>query len=336
MKLCRNIIRSIVAVVTVAIVLPACTTAQLQKQYPTFSVCFHEQKAIATTGGAVLGAVFGAAVGGGGKQSLALGAAGAVVGAIIGNRVAWESCLKAFPPKSQTAIVSPRPISSPSTATPLPGAPPDAGSSLTVQSVTAQPVVFGRDLEASAQYVFVSDKSGSRDVKARVSRNLLFTAPDGSKQEIVSSSEDTIQQGIIRTTFAIPTPSLQDAPELAQTRDWAIKFVVEVDGMRQEKVVSLQVTGLQQDSEAKSSPAPQQKEVSQTKPPAAAPAAYLPQVQIAAGVSLMDAPNSNKVVYRNKQLVSARLLQQTLINGVTWLQVEVPGGARGWISGAKK
>ena len=330
MRISLAVARVIVSNVAVAVGLTGCTTAQLQKQYPSFDACFREQKVLATVGGALIGGILGGAVGPGGKQGAAVTAAGAAVGAIIGHRVAWESCLKAFPRKLQTTVVAPR-------LAPVPGTPTDIARSLTIQRVAAQPLVFGTDLEASAQYVFVSDKPGALDVKARVSRNLLFTTPDGKKQEIASSSEDTIQQGTSRTTFAIPTPSLQDAPELAQTSDWAIKFVVEADGMRQEQIVPLQVTGLQQATQSEPVKAPQQTPVSpQQQQAIQASTVTEPPVPVPAGTVLVDAPNSSKVVARNKQAVSARVLQRTVIGGVTWLHVEIPGGVRGWIRGARK
>ena len=315
-----------VLLVTIAIALPACTTTQLQKQYVSFNDCFHQQKIIAGTGGAIVLGVFTAVLAGGGKKGAVVGAAGAVVGAIIGQRIAWESCLKAFPPHTQTTNVQPPPVQALATK----GGPGAPTPYLAIQSVTPQPLVFGRDLEVSAQYMFVSDKPGARDVKVRVSRNLLFTAPDGSRQEIASSSEDTIQQGTSRTTFAIPTPSTVDAPELMQTRDWAIKCVVEVDGMRQELTVPLQVADAAQATPAQppqqALPLPQQVAPQSYPPPAEV-------VHILPGTRLVSAPNSKRVVERTKLKTTAQVLQRVVISGVVWLEVEVPDGKRAWMHG---
>lgn len=331
--------RAIAAIVFVTSGLLGCTTAQLQKQYATFDTCFREQKIVATLGGALIGGVVGGLVGGGRrKQGAAVTAAGVAVGALIGHRVAWQSCLQAFPPKMQTTVIAPRPTQVP-VAEPSLGAPDEVARGLEIQRITAQPLDFGRDLEASAEYVFVSDKPDARDVKARVSRNLLFTGPDGSKQEIASSSEDTIQQGTNRTTFAIPTPSAQDAPELLRTRDWAIKFVVEADGMRHEQVIPLQVPALQQVSQsAGGQPQQQVAQQQQQRQPQPSPSAIAADVQLTvpAGGVLMEAPNSNQVIARTKQAVSAQVLQWIVIRGVNWVQVEIPGGIRGWVRRASK
>ena len=145
MRFNRYATRLIVAIVAIAITLPACTTAQLQKQYTSFDVCFREQKVIAMTVGAIGGALIGNAIGGNSKQKTVAAVGLAALGGVIGNRIAWESCLKAFSPRSQTTLVTARATSTP-LAPPTSGGAPSAERYLTIQSVTARPLVLGRDL----------------------------------------------------------------------------------------------------------------------------------------------------------------------------------------------
>ena len=97
--------RYIVGLLCVALALTGCTTAQLQKKYTAFDSCFREEKKTAMLLGALAGGIAGAAAGGGGKSSAAAGLALAAMGAIIGNRVAWQGCLAAFPVNSTTSRV---------------------------------------------------------------------------------------------------------------------------------------------------------------------------------------------------------------------------------------
>jgi hypothetical protein len=340
MRINLTVARATVAVVVVSLLLPACTTTQLQKQYPSFDACFREQKVISSVTGGILGGVIGGVVGGRGDKGKVLAAAGAIAGVIVGQKVAWQSCLQAFPPRAQTTLIAPpAALGAPRPAGP--GAVPAAVKSLSIKSLTAQPLTFGRDLEVSAQYVFVSDKPDARDVKARVYRNLVFVTPDGQRQEIASSSEDTIQQGTSRTTFAIPTPSTQDAKELLQTRDWAVRLIVEADGMRSDEVVPLQVPELPQAAQAPAGTASQQQSQSQPKvsespPQASQPAQEPERMALPAGTQLLAAPNATRVLSRTKKVESATVLQRTKVRKVTWIQVELTGGVKGWIREARK
>lgn len=340
MRVNLTVARTTVLAVAASMLLPACTTTQLQKQYPSFDACFREQRVISSVAGGVLGAVVGGAIGGSGNTGKAVAAAGALAGVFVGQKIAWESCLKAFPPRVQTMLVAPRPVSA-TTQPATPGAMPVAARSLVISSLTAQPLTFGRDLEVSAQYIFVSDKPDARDVKARVYRNLVFVTPDGQQQEIVSSSEDTIQQGTSRTTFAIPTPSSQDAKELLQTRYWAVRFIVEADGMRSEEIVPLRVPELPQAAQATNERASQQQPQGQSKaaesqPQLPQPAPEPERVSLPAGTRLLASPNSTQVVARTTKVESAKVLQQTKVKQVTWTQVEVPGGVKGWVQGVRR
>lgn len=328
-------IRPIVLSTAVAVGVAGCSTAQLQKQYTSFDGCFKEQKVLLAVAGGLTGALLGGAAGNvvGGKQGAAAGAgAGAVIGAILGQKAAWQQCLGAFPVRSETTLVTPLRPAGP--ATPAPNT-PVAARALTITSVNAKPLDFGRDLEVSAQYSFVSDKPGARDIKAKISRNLSFVTPDGQRVKIESSSDDTIQQGSSRTTFAIPTPSTTDAPDLLQTRDWELQFVVEAEGMRQERVVALQTPQIVSVSTGTTNlAAPPAAAAAATPTPA--PAARVEQLNIAAGASVVTQPKSRQVVTRPRQAVMAKVLQRTTVDGATWVQVELPDGKVGWVAEPKR
>ncbi len=318
--------RSVAVVLSLSIAITGCSPAQmqkmkeernerLQKQYPTFNACYHDEKVTAILGFALVGGLIGKAVGGGGKKGATAAAAGAVLGGILGSRSAWESCLEAFVVKPKNVVLSDRasmlaqpsvasaqamPVrassqaqsnktaataaTAPTSKTPtqaqatkpsrqtkvtkttaqgqaskVPSSqqasnvptetqskaqPEPVAKSLVIRKVNAPTLVFGNDLEIEVIYGYVSENPSARDVKARVSRILMFRAPDGSQQEIPSGTDDTIQQGVTRSKFSIPTPSIQEAEELRSTTDWAFKFVVEADGMRQEQVVKLNVPQL--------------------------------------------------------------------------------------------
>jgi uncharacterized membrane protein len=76
------------------------TTTQLQTKYTTFDTCFSQEKKDAMMIGALPGALLGiGAALNNNKQGMVAGAALSVVGAIIGNKVAWQRCLTAFPVK---------------------------------------------------------------------------------------------------------------------------------------------------------------------------------------------------------------------------------------------
>ena len=90
MKINLTVARATVAVVVASLVLPACTTTHLQKQYPSFDACFREQKVISSVAGGILGGVLGGVVGGKGDKGKVLAAAGAIAGVIVGQKVAWQ------------------------------------------------------------------------------------------------------------------------------------------------------------------------------------------------------------------------------------------------------
>lgn len=336
--------RFIVGLLCVALAIAGCTTAQLQKKYTAFDSCFREEKKTAMLLGALAGGIAGAAAGGGGKSSAAAGIALAAMGAIIGNRVAWQGCLAAFPVQSQTSVVNDRAsamVQSGMTQTQV------VTKSLTVQNVSAGPLVFGKDLNVSVTYRYLSDNPAARDVKARVFRNLLFKAPDGSQQEVPSNTEDTIQQGVSRATFAIPTPSIADAKELADTTNWVFKFAVEVDGMRQEQTVALNVPQL---SVGNSSPNPSPAIVptSTTVPNAPAVAspptgqkqpAIAPSVEtinLRQGTVLFKEANSPTVVVRLPTTQPVTVLQRTVQGNFNWVQVRLSDGKEGWFRGTAR
>ncbi len=332
MTLHRVVIKAIATFLALALALSGCTTAQLQKRYTSFDGCFRDQKVIATAGGALLGAFVGNAIAGRSKNSTGVTVAAAMIGGVIGNRVAWQACLEAFPVRAQTQLVAP-PQPRPGQPVP-PLAPLPRG--LLIQNVTAQPLQFGRDLEVSTVFSFDSGRPGTKDVKARVWRNLLFTAPDGSRQEITSSSEDVIQPGVSRSTFALPTPSMQDAPELSSTKDWAFKFIVEADGFRQEQTIALAVPQLdapasqRQGSPVTAASAPQQATTG------AAAAAVVQSVSLRANTALLNAPNSKTVSARTTTATSASVLRRIVERGVNWMEVRLPDGREGWIRGAAR
>jgi uncharacterized protein YcfJ len=243
----KDLARRFVGVVlSVALALPGNLTAQTSKNYTSFESCFRDQRVIAIGVGAAVGAVvsnkLADMLGIKGKAKTATQIGGGVLGGVIGNRVAWNNCLDAFPVKAHTEVVNNRAsaVAQQSGA----GATQEPVKALAIQNVSVGTLVFGRDLNVSVTYRYISDSADARDVKARVFRNLVFTGPDGAQQEVASSSEDTVQQGISRATFGIPTPSIQDAPELTSTRDWSFRFVVDIDGMHQEQVVALNVPQL--------------------------------------------------------------------------------------------
>lgn len=320
-----------------SIAVTGCSTAQLQqmkdernqklqKQYPSFNACFNDEKILAVAGGAIIGGLLGKAVGGSGGKGNTVAALGAVLGGIIGNRIAWQSCLDAFAVKAQTVVVNDR-ASALSTA----GAPATqaAVKSLTIQAVDAGPLVFGRDIEFDVTYRYISDNPATRDIKVRVTRSLQFKGPDGSVHEVPSVTEDTIQQGVIRSKFAIPTPSLQDAEELKTTTDWTFKFTVEVDGLRDEKAVNLVVT--QASSNAASGTVGQAVKPAPTGNPKAPDA-----INLKKGTALYSALSSTKIVMRLRSAQSVKVLQRSDQGKVVWTNVRLSDGKEGWIKEVKK
>lgn len=331
MKVNKLVRRVIVGWLTLALALTGCTTAQLQKRYTNFDGCFKEQKVIATAGGAILGALVGSALGGHGGKGAAIAMAGAVLGGVIGNRVAWQSCLTAFPIVSKTSVINDRPSTMAEGGL---SATQAISKSVVIRDVSTGPLVFGRDLDVTVTYSYISANPATRDIKAHISRNLLFTAPDGSRQEVASSSDDIIQQGVSRATFAIPTPSLQEAEELKSTTDWAFKFVVETDGMREEKVTPLNVGQLSAD-------ASQMQPVSaivqtSTSAPNQAPPKSMESVNLKNGTVLLKEANSRVIRIRLKSASSAIVLQRTVQGSFHWVHVRLPDGTEGWFRGARQ
>ena len=323
--------KSLAVLLMVTVTITGCSTAQLQqmkqerndglqKKYPSFNACFSGEKAKYMAGGAIIGGIVGKLVGDNTTAVIV-----ALVGGIIGNRIAWGTCLDAFPVQAQTAVVNNR-------ATTLAqdhNSPAQTiAKSISIENIKAGPVVFGKDLEVSVTYKYISDNPDVRDVKARVFRNLMFKAPDGSQQEVTTNSEDTIQQGVSRTKFAIPTPSLQDAEELKSTTDWAFKFVVEVDGMRQEKIVALNVPQLSNGtaaSQQKTSVTSVSKSVS-----------GIETISLRRGTKIYSLINSSAVLMRLPVAQSVTVLQRTVQGGFNWMQVRLSDGKEGWIRNAKK
>lgn len=329
--------RSLAALLSVTLAVTGCSTAQmqqmkqernekLQKQYPSFSACFHEEKILAMAGGAILGGLLGKVVGGSGGKGNTVAALGAVVGGIIGNRIAWGNCLDVFAVKAQTTVIQDRTSTLKQDSKSSTQA---TAKSISIQNISASPLVFGPDLEIDVTYTYISDNPAARDIKAKISRSLLFKVPDGSQQEVPSVTEDTIQQGVSRSKFAIPTPSIQDAEELKSTTDWAFKFVVEVDGMRKEQIVKLEVPQLS----AKGSSAQQGMAA-----PASAPQAVsdTDTISLKKGTTLFQAVNSTAIVLRLPVAMSGLALQRKVQGNVNWIQVRLPNGKEGWIKEARK
>lgn len=330
--------RVAVAILAVALTLPACAPPQkLQTQYPNFGSCFRDQKKIATAGGALLGGVMGVVLGGNNRgRQTALGAAGAVVGGIIGNRAAWQACLTAFPVRVQTTVIETRPSSSSGTATPA-----ATGPSLAIVAVQPDTLMFGPDLNVTVTYRYLSGRADARDVKAKVHRNLIFTGPDGARQEIETSSDDTIQQGTSRSNFSMPTPSLQDSPELASTTHWAVRLIVEVEGMRQEQTVALNVPQL---SAGGTSGGAVAVPASAPSGPGASPNPQLPTrtaaapeaVRLRGGIVLYREPNSTVVSARVPEPTAANVVQRAVVGDYNWVQVQLPDGREGWFRGTRR
>lgn len=329
-KLARN---GVVVLLVGTLSISGCTTAQLQKKHTSFDGCFREEKKTAMLLGSLPGLILGlGAASRGDPKGTVAAAAIAVLGAIIGNRIAWQSCLEAFPVKSQTSVINDRATTIANSGLSVTQA---NEKTLVVQNVSVGPLIFGKDLDVNVTYKFVSDNPASRDVKAKVSRNLLFKGPDGAQQEVASSTEDTIQQGVSRAKFAIPTPSLEDSKELESTTNWAFKFVVEVDGMRHEQVVALYVPQLNQG--VPPAPASESKEIAPTAtivPPQ--PAVSNETIRLKAGTRLVGAANSTVVVTRLAKELSVTVLQRTVEGKFNWVQVRLPDGKEGWFRGAPR
>ncbi len=324
---------AIILLVSVALILSGCTTAQLQKKYTSFEGCFREQKVVAMAIGAVGGGLFGNALGGGGTRGTATGIMVALLGAVIGNRIAWQNCLDAFPAKTQTTIVNDR-ASTLAQRSPGVNVAQPVTKSLEIQNVSAGPLIFGKDLNVSVTYRYVSDKPEARDVKARVFRNLIFKGPDGTLQEVPSSTEDVIQQGISRATFAIPTPSIQDAKELVSTTDWVFKFAVEVEGMRQEKSVALDVPQLVATAgPGQQSPAVLSASTTVQRPAGTAPATE--KIVLQRGETLYREANATAILGRLPAVQTATVLQRIVKNGLNWTQVRLLDGQESWIRGPR-
>jgi hypothetical protein len=182
----------------------------------------------------------------------------------------------------------------------------------------------------------LSNNPAARDIKAQVFRHLIFKEANGTQHEIPSSTEDIIQQGVSRATFSIPTPSVADAKELAGTTGWAFRFVVAVDGMRQEKIIPLdgsqsQITETQSPGSAKPASS-----IAPVKP---TPAPTIGSVTIRAGTRLYRDTNSPEVVATlpmTPALQAVGVLQRVVQGGYNWVQVRTPDGQEGWFRGDKR
>lgn len=56
--------RTLVSVVAIALVLPACDTAKLRQKHSSFEACFREEKTTAMAIGGIAGVALGLAIGG--------------------------------------------------------------------------------------------------------------------------------------------------------------------------------------------------------------------------------------------------------------------------------
>ena len=305
----------------------------MQKKYTEFGGCFSEEKKTAMIVGAAPGMIIGI-VGAlsGDKRTTGLGAIAAAVGAIIGYQVAWQACLIAFPVKSQTSVVNDRESTLAESGA---SATEAVTKSLSIQNVSAGPLVFGKDINVTVTYRYISSDPAAQDVKARVFRNLIFKGPDGVQREVASSTEDIIQQGVSRATFAIPTPSVNDAKELASTKDWAFKFVVEVDGMREETISPL---GVSQPSaeDATSQQSPPVKPTSSTVP--SQPDASRPSetITLLRGTRLLREANSPEIVVTLPSTQGVTVLQRIVQGNFNWVQVRLQDGKEGWFRGGPR
>ena len=225
--------------------------------------------------------------------------------------------------KSQTVVLTGRGAE---VANKPPSATQATTKSLAIQNITVTPLIFGKDLNVNVTYRYISESPAAHDVKAKVSRNLIFTGPDDKQQEVGSATDDIIQQGVSRSTFAIPTPSIQDASELKSTKNWAFKFVVDVDGMHQEQVVTLNVPELS----AAITPTTQ----NQTVIPTASHDAKT--ISLPRGTTLFSAPNSSTIVVRLPGALSATVMRRTTDGTFNWMQVRLPDGKAGWIKDASR
>lgn len=353
--------KGVLVLLVVALALTGCTTAQLQKKYTSFDGCFREQKVIAMAIGGIGGLLVGSAVAGGGRNSTPAAIALAALGVIIGNRIAWQQCLESFPPKSQVTslgdrnaalaqagLVTPTVLgpTAPTATTPVIAAP--ASNSLQIRGIQASPLAFGPDLDIAVNYSFVSADPNKRDVKAKVSRILIFKSPDGATQEIPSSSEDVIQQGLRMDKFSIPTPPQESAKDFTATTAWAFRYVVEVDGMKQEKTVLLSVPELSIVAPAIASSignagesrsqfsTPRAGEPTSAMPASAQGAGKTESIRLIAGTSIYDAVSSAKIVRRLAAVESVVVLQRTTVGNMNWINVRLADGKDGWIRIVKK
>lgn len=334
----RIVSKTLVCLLTVALAATSCSTAQMQQmkeeqnkklqtKYTSFDVCFRDEKVVAMVGMGIIGGVVGKLLGGKGARGDKAAGIGVGIGTILGYKIAWGNCLEAFSVKPKNVMVNDR-------ATLLAQGEQKSAQtnvkSLYIQTISASPFVFGKDLEIAVTYTYLSDNPAAQDIKAKVSRNIIFTAPDGSKQDIGAPTEDTIQQGLNKSIFAIPTPSPEDAPEFQSVTDWAFKFVIEVDGMRQEKILPLSKLNSSRVSVEAKKPS---NEMIQT------PGVTTHQndkINLRKGTKLFAKPNSSSVLTRLSKGSSVTVLQRTIVGGSKWVEVRTPDGVDGWIKDNSK
>ena len=292
----------------------------------------------------------GSSLGGGGQKSTPAAIALAALGAIIGNRIAWQQCLESFPPKSETTSLgdrnaallqadelAPKPITAVGAVPTV--APTPANSSLQIRRIQASPLVFGPDLDIAVNYSYVNADPNKRDVKAKVSRILIFKSPDGATQEIPSRTEDVIQQGLRMDKFSIPTPPKESAKDFTGTTAWAFRYVVEVDDMKQEQTILLSVPELSIAAPSTVSPikiavdtrsavsTPRTVEPPPVPSASAQGGAKTETIRLIAGTTIYDAISSAKVMRRLAALESAVVLQRSSVGNMNWINVRFPPGS---------
>lgn len=344
--------RSIALALSIALLAPAQVFAQVKRNYASFDACFREQRLVATAAGGVVGGTIGKKIADAfrlkGAEKTATTAAAAVVGGLIGNRIAWNVCLNSFPVKSRTESLGEQAVAGNQSIDPA----ASRTNILAIESVNADTLTFGKDLAVTVTYRYIANKADLRDIKAKISRNLVFIGPDEKPQEVTSTTEDIIQQGVSRATFAMPTPSIAEAPELKSTKGWAVKFVVDVDGMHQEQTTVLSVPELSPadnagirgttagmaNADPKMSSASGKGMESGLAAPSTegSPTSPLETVKLNRGAVLYRTINSSAVVTRTPIAVSAVVLERSVEGSIGWMRVRLADGTEGWIKGGAR